>query len=519
MFVKETKILWVDDEIELLKPHIIFLEGKGYCVKSCNNAPDAIDMLRDEQFDLVLLDENMPGMSGLEALSEMKSIDSTLPIVMITKSEEEDIMDEAIGKQISDYLIKPVNPKQILLTIKKHIDKKRLVSEKTTIAYQSKFGQLGMEINDCRDFQDWMKMYRKLVFWELELANIEDSGMDEILSMQKNEANNLFARFIKKNYLSWLEPDNNDKPLLTPNVFKEKVFPLLDKGEKVAFILIDNLRYDQWQTLYPAISSYYALEDDDMYYSILPTATQYARNAMFSGLMPLDIQKQHPKHWVHEDEETSKNLHEEEFIGFQFKRHYKDVSYHYEKINNEKMGSKVMDNISSILESQLSVFVYNFVDMLSHARTESDMIRDLAADEAAYRSLTLSWFEHSMLLELIKKLAEKNVKLIITTDHGSIRVQNPIKVVGDRQTNANLRYKMGKNLNYNAKQVFEVTDPRKALLPQVNVSSSYIFAFGEDFLAYPNNFNYYSSYYRNTFQHGGISLEEVLVPLVTLSPR
>lgn len=517
--MKDITILWVDDEIELLKPHIIFLEGKGYIIKSCNNASDAIDMVREDHFDLVLLDENMPGMSGLEALGEIKSIDSVLPVVMITKSEEEDIMDEAIGKQISDYLIKPVNPKQILLAIKKNIDKKRLVSEKTTIAYQSRFGQLGMEINDCRDFDDWMKIYRKLVFWELELSNIEDSGMDEVLRMQKNEANNLFARFVKKNYLSWLEPDNKDKPLLTPRVFKEKLYPLLDKGQKVAFILIDNLRYDQWQTLYPVINNYYSVVDDDMYYSILPTATQYARNSMFSGLMPLDIQKKYPGHWIHEDEETSKNLHEEEFIGFQLKRDYKDVSYHYEKINNEKMGAKVIENISSILESQLSVFVYNFVDMLSHARTESDMIRDLAPDEAAYRSLTLSWFEHSMLLELIKKLAEKNVKLIITTDHGSIRVQNAVKVIGDRQTNANLRYKMGKNLNYNPKHVFEVTDPRKALLPQVNVSSSYIFAFGEDFLAYPNNFNYYSSYYRNTFQHGGISLEEVLVPLVTLSPR
>ncbi|RUT78065.1 bifunctional response regulator/alkaline phosphatase family protein [Ancylomarina longa] len=517
--MKEISILWVDDEIDLLKPHLIFLQEKGYNVKSCNNAPDALDMVKSMHFDLVFLDENMPGMSGLEALGEIKSIDSALPVVMITKSEEEDIMDEAIGKQISDYLIKPVNPKQILIAIKKNVDKKRLVSEKTTQAYQSRFGQLGMEINDCRDFEDWMKLYRKLVFWELELANIEDSGMDEVLRMQKTEANNLFARFIKKNYLSWLNPDEKNKPLLSTNIFREKVYPLLDKGQKVALILIDNLRYDQWQTLYPVISNYFVLEDDAMYYSILPTATQYARNAMFSGLMPLDIQTRHPKHWINEDEESSKNLHEKDFIGFQLKRHYKDYDYHYEKINNEKMGAKILENIKSLLDVPLNVFVYNFVDMLSHARTESDMIRDLATDESAYRSLTLSWFEHSMLLELIKKLAENNVKLIITTDHGSIRVQNPIKVIGDRQTNTNLRYKQGKNLNYNPKDVFEVTDPRKALLPQVNVSSSYIFASGEDFLAYPNNFNYYSSYYKNTFQHGGISLEEVIIPLVTLSPR
>lgn len=517
--MKKNTILWVDDEIELLKPHIIFLSGKGYHVDSCNNANDALDMVQESNYDLVLLDENMPGMSGLEALGEIKSIDSALPIVMITKSEEEDIMEEAIGKQISDYLIKPVNPKQILLTLKKHIDKKRLVSEKTTRDYQSKFGQMGMEINDCRTFDDWIKMYRKLVYWELELANIEDSAMDEVLKMQKTEANNLFARFIKNNYLLWVDPKEEDKPLLTPNVFKEKVYPQLDKGEKIALILIDNLRFDQWQSLYPVIKNYYTLEDDSLYYSILPTATQYARNAMFSGLMPLEIQKHYPNFWINEDEESSKNMFENDLIGMQLKRHYKNYSYHYEKINNEKMGAKIIDNLDSILESDLSVFVYNFVDMLSHARTESDMLRDLAADESAYRSLTLSWFEHSMLLELIKKLSEKGVKLIVTTDHGSIRVQNPIKVVGDRQTNTNLRYKQGKNLNYNKKEVFEVTDPRKAHLPQVNVSSSYIFAFGEDFLAYPNNFNYYSSYYRNTFQHGGISLEEMIIPLVTLSPR
>ena len=343
--------------------------------------------------------------------------------------------------------------------------------------------------------------------------------MDEVLKMQKSEANNLFARYIKKNYLDWLNSDSKEKPLFSHNVFKDKVFPLLDKGEKVVFILIDNLRVDQWQVIYPIISEYFVMKDDDMYCSILPTATQYARNAMFSGLMPLDIQKRYPKLWINDDEDGSKNIHEEELIGLHLKRKFKDVKFNYEKVTSTKIGTKIIDNLSTMLDSQLNVFVYNFVDMLSHARTESEMIRELANDEAAYRSLTASWFEHSQLLELIKKLSEQNVKLVISTDHGAIRVQNSIKVVGDRQTNTNLRYKQGKNLNYNPKQVFEVTKPSEAHLPQVNMSSSYIFATGEDFLAYPNNYNYYSSYYKNTFQHGGISIEEMLIPLITLSPK
>ena len=511
--MKKISILWVDDEIDLLRAHVIFLEEKGYNVSSVNNASDAISMVSDQHFDLVFLDEHMPGMSGLEALTHIKSADPALPVVIITKSEEEDIMDQAIGAQIADYLIKPVSPKQIILSIKKNVEKRRLVAQKTTSDYQSRFSQLGMDINDCRNMEDWDRVYRRLVYWEMELSAAADSTMDEVLRMQKNEANLLFVRFIKKNYLSWMEMD--DRPLMSAEIFPQKILPPLRNGDQVVMVVIDNLRYDQWLTLYPVISEYFILQDDSLYCSILPTVTQYARNSMFSGLMPLEIQRRYPQYWIHEDDDKEKNLYEEELLD----RHRMKTRFHYQKVKNSKVGGKMLKNLSDILENQLCVFVYNFVDILSHARTELDMIRELANDEAAYRSLTLSWFEHSTLLELFKTLAQRKVKVVVTTDHGSIRVQNPIKVVGDRQTSSNLRYKQGKNLNYNPKEVFDVVTPGKAYLPQANVSSSFIFAQGEDFFAYPNNFNYYSSYYRDTFQHGGISLEEMMVPVMTLTPR
>jgi len=514
------EILWVDDEIDLLKPHLMFLESKGYNMHTCNNGFDALELLKNIHVDLILLDENMPGLSGLDVLGEVKSYDATIPVVMITKNEEEDIMDEAIGAQIADYLIKPVNPKQILLCIKKNIDKIRLVSQKTTSVYQSKFSILAQEINNCNSIDQWCSVYKKIVYWELELSKIQDSGMEEILNMQKQDANNLFARFVKKNYLDWIEyPNDEETPTLPIKVFKEKVFPHLDEGEKVVFILIDNLRYDQWLSIYPLISLYFKIDKDELMCSILPTATQYARNAMFSGLMPLEIQNIYPDLWIDELDQKSKNIYEKELIQSMLDRHKQNKSLYFHKIFNSKESGKILNNVNSILENDLSVLVYNFIDMLSHARTDSDMIKELAINESAYRSLSLSWFEHSSLFELIKKLSTKDVKLIITTDHGSIKVHNPIKVVGDRDTSTNLRYKQGKNLNYNKKQVFEIIDPIKAKLPVVNVSTSYIFAMGDDFMAYPNNYNYYCSYYKNTFQHGGISLEEMLVPLVSLSPR
>ncbi|MCL1821447.1 MAG: PglZ domain-containing protein [Prolixibacteraceae bacterium] len=517
--MRKISILWVDDEIDLLRPHIIFLKEKGYEVDTANNGSDALDKVNKSDFDIIFLDENMPGLSGLETLTRIKAINPNVPVVMITKSEEENIMDEAVGAKISDYLIKPVNPKQILLTLKKNIDQKRLITQQTTSAYQGQFSEIGMRLSDRLTFDEWVELYRKLVYWELELSASDDQAMDDVLIMQKNDANNAFFKFIKSNYLGWFNKPVGERPLMSYDLFKHKIFPLLNNGKKVFVLVIDNLRYDQWRVLSNVLNEFYRIDEEQLFFSILPTATMYARNAFFAGLMPSEIEKLYPSLWEEDDNEGNKNQHEEELLIKQMQRLGRKEKLYFDKVASVKSAKKLSDSISGILENNLSVMVFNFVDMISHARTEMDMIRELAADEKAYRSLTLSWFNHSLLLDLLKSLAKHDIKIVVTTDHGTIRVNNPVKVVGDKETNANLRYKLGKNLAYKAKQVFEVTNPREAFLPSRNVSTSYIFAQGADFFVYPNNYNYYAKYFDNTFQHGGISMEEMIIPISTLSPK
>lgn len=509
-------LLWVDDEIELLKPYIIFLENKGYHVVTASNGQDAIDMCQNQEIDLILLDENMPGLSGLETLSQIKELNSMIPVVMVTKSEEENIMDQAIGSKIADYLIKPVNPNQILLTLKKHLHKRAIESEVTNTSYQQIFTKLGMQINDSYSLEEWIEVYKRLVFWELELA-ATDSPMTEMLQMQKAEANQEFAKFIAKNYIDWVN-DSANRPTMSPDVFKRKVFPLLNQGEKVYLVVFDNLRYDQWCVIRQQLADKFTF-DEDLYLSILPTATQYARNSIFAGLMPQQIESMFPALWVDEDEEEGKNLNEEPLIQTQLDRYRRHENFSYSKLNHSADTEKLVNQFRQLSSKQLNVIVVNFIDMLSHARTESTMVRELASDEVAYRSITASWFRHSPVRELFDALAETDAKIIITTDHGSIRVNTPTKVIGDRNTNTNLRYKLGKNLSYNSKDVFVLKNPKEAFLPAPNISTAYIFAKNDSFFAYPNNYNYYVSYYRNTFQHGGISMEEMLIPLVTMQSK
>lgn len=510
------RLLWVDDEIDMLRAHILFLEKKDYEVVTANNGPDAIDLCREENFDLVLLDENMPGLSGLETLTRLKDVAPNVPVVMVTKNEEEDIMDQAIGSKIADYLLKPVNPKQILLTLKKNIHQREIVQEVTQTGYRQDFSRIGMQMSESLSPEEWKELYKRLVHWELELAEA-GSPMDDMLHMQKEEANHTFAKFIRKNYEGWIQqPDT--RPLMSPDIFKRCIFPRLSAGRKVFLLVLDNFRYDQWRMLSRELADDFDM-DEDLYYAILPTATQYARNAIFAGLMPLQIKQMYSELWVEEDEDEGKNLNEEALIRHQLERFRRREAFSYHKINDSQAADRLLSQFSQITATPLNVLVINFIDILSHARTESKMVRELAGNESAYRSITLSWFRHSPVNELFHRLAELDYDIIITTDHGSIRVDQPSKVVGDRNVNTNLRYKLGRNLSYNAKEVLELKDPRRFMLPQPNLSTSYIFATGSRFFAYPNNYNYYVQYYKDTFQHGGISMEEMLVPLVTLRSK
>ena len=518
-FNDKITILWVDDEIDLLRPHIMFLEEKGYSIQTANNGVSAIELLDDNHFDLVFLDENMPGLSGLETLLELKNKRPNLPVIMITKSEEESIMEEAIGSKISDYLIKPVNTNQILLSIKKHIDSDRLVSKKTNADYQKEFRDIGIKLGGNLSIEEWEELFRKITFWELELEKSGDDSMKQILEMQKSEANAQFFKFIKSNYESWFSR-SQDSPLMSHQIFKHSVLPELNEDKTTFFIVIDNLRYDQWKMIQPSLMNDFRIEDESLYFSILPTATQYSRNAIFSGLLPLQMEQQHKDWWKNDTDEGGKNLFEKEFLEAQMKRLGKGhLKVSYNKITNIDAGRRLVDNMRNLMNNQLNVIVYNFVDMLSHARTDMKVIKELAEGNAAYRSLTTSWFEYSPLKDMFAFIANNNSKIVVTTDHGTVLVKKPTKVLGEKDLTTNLRYKLGRNMKYNSKEVFEINHPKDVFLPVVNMSSKYIFAREDCFFAYPNNYNYYVNHYKETFQHGGVSLEEMIIPIVTLSSK
>lgn len=515
------RILWVDDEMDSLKSHAMFLTSRGYEVHLLNNGQDAIDRVRDHPPDIVLLDESMPGIGGLETLGRIKALRSTLPVVMVTKNEAENVMDDAIGRQIDDYLIKPVNPAQVVSCLKKLLDNKRLVSQTTTTSYIQEFSSLGDAISSRPDADGWKDIYNKLVFWEMEMDKADSSDMRQTLQKQKEEANAAFFRFISSHYAGWVAPGSRETPLMSHTLMERKILPILSGNETpVVFLLLDNLRLDQWRAIEPVLSNLFNIVSNDSYYSILPTATQYARNALFSGMLPVQMAKTYPDCWKNDEDEGSKNQHEEFFFRELLNRKgIRNLRTCYHKILSMEEGKQLENNALNLLNHQFSIVVYNFVDMVSHAHTEMELIKHLASDERSYRSLIRGWFEHSSLFSALRKLSEKKVKVVLTTDHGCIRVKKSVEVVGDRQSSSNLRYKHGRNLKYNEHDVLAFRKPADAGLPAPHISSSYIFAREDRYLIYPQHYNQYAQQFQNSFQHGGISLEEMIVPLVVMESR
>ncbi len=514
-----TNILWADDEIDQLRPHIIFLKQRGFEVTPVTNGEDALSMIRETRFDLVFLDEQMPGMDGLQTLEGLKQIQPTLPVIMITKSEEESIMEDAIGAQISDYLIKPVNPNQILSAIKKILDQRRLRGERSAQGYLSSFNSISQRMMESVEWDGWIDIYQQLTRWDIELEH-GDEALRQVLSDQIQQANREFGIFIGKEYPYWLHANYPERPRLSPDVVKTYLGPHLKENKRpVIFIIVDCMRYDQWLVFERFLHPYYNI-DLDFYFSILPTATPYARNAIFAGLYPMDIEKRHPDLWRSSDEnENSLNRFEEEFLAFQIKNLGFGFTPKYEKILQAEEGKRLAERAQNYLQTPLSAFVFNFVDTLVHSRSDSDVLREIAPDVPAFRGLTRTWFEHSALLQLLMNVAQKDVTVVITTDHGSVRALRDTKVLGDRYASTSLRYKFGRNLKCDRDTAIFVENPQEYRLPRGAVSTNYIFAREDYYFVYPTNYHHFQNKYHDTFQHGGASMEEMILPLATLTPK
>ncbi|KPK96108.1 hypothetical protein AMJ80_01825 [bacterium SM23_31] len=520
------KILWADDEIDFLKPHIMFLEQKGYSVTSVTNGDDAVEYARSDRFDMIMLDEMMPGKDGLSALAEIRDFNPTVPIIMVTKNEEERLMEEAIGQKITDYLTKPVNPSQILLILKKIFDAKKITREKLSRDYSQEFMNISQAITADLQPEEWIDIFLKTIEWEMELDQFPELGFQETLHGLQRDCNANFCRFVEKNYRNWIHGSargvsaagGKDRPDLSIDVFPRWVFPKLRDGKSVVFILLDCLRTDQWLAMEPFLHDYFQIRHD-YYYSILPTSTPYARNAIFSGLFPRDLEYKMPGLWLQsEEDEYSSNRFEHQFLEEFIKRSEicRPVTSRYVKILEPQEARSTEKHLLNHAQNDLFCMVVNFVDILAHQRSESDILKEIAPDESAYRSLIKSWFEHSTLLSILRTLASEDTTVVITTDHGSIRGKRPTKVIGDRETSTSLRYKFGRNLQCNPKHVMHIKNPPEYLLPQRGVNAHYIMAKEDYYLIYPRDYNKYAAKYKDCFHHGGISLEEMILPVVTL---
>ena len=516
---EKRKLLWVDDEIDLLRPHILFLEGKGYSVTPVSNGEDAVSMMSRDKFDVVLLDEMMPGLGGLETLKRIQDIDPSVPVIMITKSEEEELMEEAIGKRIAHYLIKPVNPTQILTACKQVLESRRLVEDQLTREYVVEFRRTQNLRAAGLDWEGWINLHGALSAWDVRLDECDDSALKESHADQKKEADVEFGQFIETNYVKWLSGGNG--PVLSPHVFKKFVIPHLLEGRRVYFIVIDCMRLDQWLKVEPLLEPYFTVSREH-YYSILPTATPYSRNAIFSGLFPIEMAESFPQFWQESvTEEISKNRFERNLMEAQLQRAGLRLNpgARYVKVYNPEEANAVRRQVSTYLSTPFSAFVFNFLDILAHGRSESEILQELAPNESAFRSLMRAWFSHSVLFEILRTMAQQNAIVVLTSDHGSILGKRAALVYGDREASTNLRYKFGNNLVCDERQAVRVRDPRRFMLPRNGINKNYIFAKEDFYFVYPTKFHEYERQYKGSFQHGGISLEEMILPCITLRPR
>lgn len=517
----KNKILWVDDEIDLLKSNILFLSEKGYLVDEATNGEDAISMVRDKEYDLIFLDEMMAGLGGLKTLAILKEIYPNVPVVMITKNETETLMEEAIGAKISDYLLKPVNPNQVLLVCKKFLEGKRIKGETVSKDYIQEFNKISSALMNPLDYRDWININFDMTQWEMELDEHPELGLKEMIAAQRKECNVEFCKFFEKNYLEWIHFKKN-APIFSSEVLEKFVIPELEKTSSLFFFVIDCLRLDQWFLMERRLYDYFKISRD-FYFGIVPSATPYARNSIFAGLFPSEIEKLYPDLWAKgEDDEHSKNNYEKQFLEELLKRKKIKLrnDLRYVKILDADFGKGIENKILTFTNTHLNAIVVNFVDILAHSRSDNAVLKEIAPDESAYRSLTDSWFEHSSLFAMFKALStQKNIKIIITTDHGSIRCLRGSKILGDKETSTNLRYKYGRNIKSDDRQAIFIRNPLDYKLPKRGGIINYVIAKEDYYFVYPTDYHYYLNYYKNTFQHGGISMEELILPVITLESK
>jgi DNA-binding response OmpR family regulator len=513
-------ILWVDDEVESLSSHILFLQEQGFNVEKAAHGDDALALLQRTAYGVVLLDEQMPGRRGLDLFRAIRALDLTLPVVMVTKSEEPATLKDAIGADISDYLVKPVNPRQVLSVVTRILEGDRIRQQRLSRDFATRFRELEARRAGVLDWRSWTELVVELAEWEFRLGQAEEPGLSEALQSLQASLRQDFARFIDQQYAGWLRGTRADRPPLSVDIVPEFVEPALRQHKKALLVVVDCLRLDQWEAIRPLISTRFDVETS-YYFSIVPTATPFARNAIFSGLLPAALQAAHP-HWWRDQDESSLNAHEHELLSAQLERRYgRQIPVRYEKVFTAADGEALLTRLPSHLAAEgVTALVFNFIDQLTHGRTENSTLFEVARDAPALRSLTRTWFERSALWGALREAERRNVPVLLTTDHGSIHCHSPATVFARRDATANLRYKFGEDLRTQEREAAIVVDDLASFgLPARAPGTRLLLATGDRFFVYPTKLREYQARYRGAFLHGGVTPEEMVLPIALLTAR